>query len=130
MADNPQKPKERIPEYNAEEREILRLAKFAKDMIETDWWKSYRKIIETQIATREAILLTPLTDIAPKQLQMLGDSGLPVSMEAPWDFETRVMKSELLKGAVIGLKLALSIPQATIDHSAAILAEHSEKTDG
>lgn len=102
---------EKLPPYTAEEREILRFARFAKEVVDSEFWKVYERTLLAQIAQREQVLLTPLTDI-------------PLQPGEVWDFNTRVMKSELIKGAVIGLRLALSIPKATIDHAATIVREY------
>jgi len=105
-----------LAEYNAEEREILRLAKAFEGMKGAEWWQEYEKILRAQIETRERIALLPLSEKNP------AFEGL--------DFATRTANQETIKGAIIGLRLALAIPDLTIKHAADITAEHSpEETE-
>lgn len=97
--------------YNDEERHVLRLSANFKEMVSTDWWKEYERIIRAQIADRESVLLLPISEQHPKFMGM--------------DFTTRAASLETIKGAIIGLRLALSIPSATITHAQDIRKEHS-----
>ncbi len=99
------------PAFNPDERHVLRLAEHFRSMTATEWWKEFEKILLTQIAERERILLTP---ISANHEAFKGQ-----------DFTTRVVQLETIKGAIIGLKLALSIPSDTINHASSIRAEHS-----
>lgn len=93
---------------SAEERSILRIAKLFEEMVATEAWKEYRKILESQVSERERLALMPLA-------------------EMQGDFYGRAAHMECIKGAIIGLRLALSIPASTIDHAKDILRE--EKSD-
>lgn len=97
--------------FNKDETHVLRLARHFRDMVETEWWREFEKLVQMQIAMRERVLLTPLGDQNP------AFDGL--------DFTSRAVKMEAIKGAIIGLRLALSIPSDTINHAADIRAEHS-----
>lgn len=110
-----ERPRQVDPVYNTEEVHVLRLARHFKDMGETEWWREYAKVLQAQIVEREKLLLTPLGDQHP------AFEGL--------DFTTRAVKLEAIKGAIIGLRLALSIPSDTMSHADAIRAEHSLTKD-
>ena len=74
------------------------------------------RIVQAQIETRELLLRTPLSE----------NSEVFKGM----DFMTRAASQETIKGAVIGLRLALSIPELTIKHGSDIVAEHGADEDG
>ena len=97
-------------DYNAEEKAILRLARAFREMEATEWWKEYEKIVRAQIDTRETLLRLPLSETNEAFKGM--------------DFMTRAASQETIKGAVIGLRLALSIPSLTIKHGSDILRDH------
>lgn len=92
-----------MAEYDAEDRELLRLNAAMKDLIGTKMWETYTKIIESQIATREAIILDNPASLASDPM-------------------VRLLEIEQIKGARLGLKLALSTPQQIIDDTKAMIA--------
>jgi hypothetical protein len=104
-----------VIEYSTDERSILRLAEGFREMVATDWWREYVKVLDAQIADRELVLLLPMSDQHPRFNGM--------------DFNTRAVALEVIKGALIGLRLAKSIPTATIAHASDIVREHSSKDD-
>lgn len=105
------------PNYNRDETHVLRLSRLFDDMTSTEGWKEYEKVLRAQIKDRELLV------------------GIPISTDNPafagMDFTTRVAAVEVIKGALIGLNLALSLPSATMKHAKDIVTEHSpkEKTD-
>jgi 3-dehydroquinate synthase class II len=70
-------------QWTDEERELLQQARLMKDIFGSKAWAVYSSILESQIKAREAILL----DSEPGQLSEL--------------------KAEQIKGARLGLRLAL-----------------------
>lgn len=100
-----------MAKYNAEEREILRLSGVFEGMANTEWWGEYRKILLAQIETRERLVLLPLSE------RNSAIEGI--------DFQTRAASQETIKGAIIGLRLALAIPDLTMKHASDIVADHS-----
>ena len=104
-----------MAEYSAEERSVLRLAENFREMTESKWWQEYVKILDAQIADREALLLLPMSDQHPRFQGM--------------DFNTRAVALEVIKGAMIGLRLAKSIPTATIAHASDIVRDHSTRNE-
>jgi hypothetical protein len=72
-----------MAQYTEDERELLRQAKEMKDIFESKAWRTYAAIVDSQIKTRENILL----DSEPGKLSEL--------------------QVEHIKGARLGLKLAL-----------------------
>lgn len=104
-----------MADYSTEEKQVLRLAEHFRSMVETEWWKEYRKVLDEQIRQRELLVSLPLSDKSP------AFEGL--------DFMTRASKIETLKGAIIGLRLALSIPDLTIGHSKDIVREADQQEE-
>lgn len=100
-----------MAEYNKEEREILRLSRQFGGMTGSEWWKEYATILRAQIETRERLVMLPLSE---KNQAFEG-----------MDFTTRAASLETIKGAIIGLRLALAIPELTMKHASDIVAEHS-----
>lgn len=102
---------EPILDYGTDEKQVLRLAAHFREMVATDWWKEYVRILDAQISDREQLLLLPVSEQHPKFQGM--------------DFQTRAVSLETIKGAIIGLRLAKTIPSATIDHASDIVRDHS-----
>jgi hypothetical protein len=100
-----------VPELNAKERSVLQLAKEFSEMVQTKWWREYCRILDAQIKDRETLLLLPVSEKHPKFDGM--------------DFQTRAVSLETIKGAVIALRLAKAIPDATIAHAKDIIADHA-----
>lgn len=101
----------RIPDFSTDEKQILRLSKNMQDLVATEGWREYEKVIKLQIADRERLVTVPLSSAIPAFEGM--------------DFTTRAAHVEVVKGALIGLRLALDLPSATIKHASDIRAEHS-----
>lgn len=93
------------PEFDAEERRVLRLRRAMEDLTSSAAWKEYESIIKSQIAVREHTILNE-----------------PASNGSPTDPLGRLLGLETIKGALIGLKLALSTPQTIIAEAKEIIA--------
>ena len=103
------------PVFNREEVQVLRQARILREFIESEGWREYEKILKAQIETRQLVITTPLSERLPAFEGM--------------DFTTRAVAVEVVKGALIGLNLALSIPQSTIAHGKEIMQEHEGADD-
>lgn len=86
--------------YKPEEVQILKQARLFRDLVAMEAWKELEKLLKANIETRKSILVTPLDQIG----------GIP--SDTP--FDVRAAKMEVIKGAVIGLNLAVQLPHATI----------------
>lgn len=82
-----------------------------KDLIRTEAWSEYQKVLDEQIAQREKIIQTPLSE----------SLGIFTGM----DFNTRAVHVEVVKGALIALRLARNLPTTIINHANDIRAENS-----
>lgn len=106
-------PKDPDFQYNKEEKQVMRAARAFEDMVSTDGWKHFVSTLEAQIAERMQIIQTPL-------------HALPGPQFANMDMMGRATALESVKGAVIGLRLALSLPSATMNHAKQIVVDHSK----
>lgn len=98
-----------------EEVQILKQARLFKDLVDTEGWKALVEVLQAQIATREAIVLTPLHALPPN------------SVPAETDLASKAAALEVFKGAIIGIRLALNTPKATIESAADIARESRDK---
>ncbi len=103
---------EKTPNYNAEERDVLKCARLFRDLIATEGWIEYQKMLDAQLASRSRILATPLDALPSGEFQQM-------------DFVAKAAKMESVKGAIIGLTLARSLPELTIQSASDIVKEHS-----
>lgn len=94
-----------VEDFDAEERRVLRLRRAMEDLIASPAWKEYEAIIQSQVATREHTILNE-----------------PAAGSGPTDPLGRLLGLETIKGALIGLKLALSTPHTIIAEAKDILA--------
>ena len=92
-------------DYNEAEREILRQARDMSDLYGSKAWKAYASLLESQIATREALIM----DSAP---------GTHTELEL-----------ERIKGARLGLRLALDNLKTIMDVAKEIRASHQGSDD-
>ena len=100
-----------MADYGEEERELLRQAAAMRDLIDTKPWNVYKSVLESQIKTREQILLDEPA------------SGGASPME-------RLLQLEQVKGARLGLKLALETVDLIIaDSKAMVNREAGESED-
>jgi hypothetical protein len=88
---------------NKEEIQILKQARLFRDMVATEAWLEYVKVLEAQIAAREEVLHIPLHSLPPH--------FVPPST----DLSSKAAAIESVKGAIIGLRTALNTPTATIE---------------
>lgn len=105
-----------MPSLSKDEIELLKAARELSALLSTDGWKTLRGIIERQIATRQAIVDRPFHDI--KHLDGVALDGM-----------TRLAAFEHLKGAILGLRLALDTPQ-TIVREAEPLRDKTSQPEG
>lgn len=91
--------------YNEGERELLRQAKEMSDIYESKAWKVYTSILESQIKTREDLILnSPAGTFTEGEL-------------------------EQIKGARLGLRLALDNLKTIIDSAKEIVASHQSDAE-
>lgn len=93
------------------EKELSRFAAAMRELVDTKAWRTYCEIIEQQIRTRETIILDNPAGNAP-------------SGETPMDM---LLRLEQIKGARLGLRLALDSPSRIIEDAKA--AAPSEEND-
>ncbi len=98
--------------YNEQEREVLRFAKTMQSLAEYKEWKDLCDYIDKAIAARDKIVYTPL-------------SQLPADYDK-LDFIGRATALELIKGAVIGLRLIRSLPESTSQLAQDIVHDHEQ----
>jgi len=77
-----------------DQRAELRTARVIREMLNTDGWKVYKTILETHLQGKRNEFEVP----AEKEL----------------DGIAQVLRSESAKGAIMGLRLALSIPESIL----------------
>lgn len=97
---------------NADTRkEILQRAKRIEEsgLLEHPGWKLYEELLKEQLDVRVAVMQQPLHDILP---------GKPM--------DERAMQMESVKGAFIGLRLALSLPRTIIESAEQIRREENK----
>lgn len=82
-----------------DETELLRQARVMRELLRLEGWKEYVKVLDLQIAARERLIAVPLSE-------MEGGS-----------FEDKALRLELIKGALIGLRLARDTVSMIIDHA-------------
>lgn len=99
-------------EYDAEERRVLRLRRAMEDLTASPAWKEYEAILQSQIKVRENAILNE-----------------PAAGQGPTDPLGRLLGLETIKGALIGLKLALSTPQTIIAEAKEIVAARKDHGD-
>lgn len=78
---------------------ILKQARELGDMMATPGWKVYTTLIGQQLEDRQNLMVTPLASLP----NMDGCDGM-----------TRAAALEGIKGAYMGLRLALTIPQTIV----------------
>ena len=96
----------------SEQKSVKTLARLMGEMVATDGWKEYMKILAEQIATRERMIAAPLHDLQPAPIAARGQDTQVVF--SAMDFTTRSVALECVKGALIGLKLARDMPSIII----------------
>lgn len=97
-----------------EEVQILKQARLVKEMIETEGWKALCEVLRAQILTRELLIRRPLHDLPHEQFPGM-------------DLASKAAAVEAIKGAVIGLNLALSLPESIINSANEIMAESKKE---
>lgn len=90
-----------------DEIEILKASREIGDMLNLPAWKRYESYINEHIAARYGMLTQPA--------QALDANRVPG--ESRMDGVSLFAASECIKGAIIGLKLALSLPRTILDHA-------------
>jgi hypothetical protein len=89
------KPRARVPrDLTRDEKAELKTARVIRAMIATDGWKVYKQILETHLQGKR--------------------NEFEVPAERELDGIAQVLRSESAKGAIMGLRLALSIPEGIL----------------
>lgn len=96
MVDHLVKPAQPLRELSAEQKAELRTAKAIRAMLLTEGWHVYRKVLETHLQGKR------------------NEFEQPAIREA--DGIAQVLRSESAKGAIMGLRLALSIPDGILSN--------------
>src|SRR5512139_796103 len=97
-----------------EEVQILKQARVIKEMEATEGWRTFAAVLQAQIDTRMKIIERPFHDMPHEQFPGM-------------DLAAKAAAVESIKGAVIGLRLALSLPASIIQSAAEIMRESREK---
>lgn len=100
--------------FSKDEVVLLKQARELEEMMNTPGWKTYVGIISEQLQVRQNLMVLP-------------GSSLPESNG--WDGMTRYGALEHVKGAYMGLRLALSTPQ-TIVNEAKELRDKASPNEG
>lgn len=95
-------------------KEEVTLARDMSELIEVKGWPSYEKLLKAQIELREQMLSTPLSQLNSPEFQGL-------------DFQSKLVTLETIKGAIIGLRLALSLPRSIIDTAKDVTSSQNEE---
>lgn len=93
--------------------DIRRLAKVMSDLKETKGWQEYSKLVGRMVRVREALVFSPIDSI-------------PTNHQ---DLTAKMVALESIKGAVIGLRLAIDLPDSIMQHAADIAREKDEVED-
>ena len=86
-----------------EEMAIIRQGRLFREMMETPAWKEYAKVLQAHIESRQRELDAPI--LVKDQLYQMMDAG------------TKLAISESVKGAIIALRLAVTLPSATVEQA-------------
>ena len=100
-----------------QEEEILKLAGLMRELVTQPAWIAYVQTLRAQVSDRQRLLQAPLHEASVKQ----GDGTLVQ------DFVAKAAVMETVKGAVIGLELAIRLPSSIIDHANSIRKERGEQ---
>jgi hypothetical protein len=104
--------------YNEEETAVLRQARHLRDMVESEGWKVYLQILDVQIATRESLIMLPMSVLSQASEEFKG-----------MDYQSKQAQLESIKGALIALRLCKAIPQTTIEQARDIARDHGDRSD-
>ncbi len=99
-------------EPSKEDLEDLKVGRLLEEMLASDGWKLYEKLLTKHLVEKRDAALTP---IAPK-VQNDGSLFFP-------DGVTHVLLGEAAKGAIIGIRLALELPRGIIAQMQSLRAE-------
>lgn len=92
------------------EEDMRRLAARMKDLVENKYWQDYKQVVQRMISVREELTQAPLITVLPEYA----------------DLQSKMIALESVKGAIIGLKLALTFPESIIQHAADVSRERKE----
>jgi hypothetical protein len=84
-----------VREFSREERAELRTGKTIRLLVNTEGWQLYKKILETHLLGKR------------NEYEQPAESG--------FDGIAQVLRAESAKGAIMGLRLALSIPDGILE---------------
>lgn len=94
---------------------MLREAREIRDMLASPGWKAYERIVREQLAIRFEQVMKPGHDFSQTQT-VPGPTGPEVRI-TPLDGMSRYGAIENIKGAYIGLRLALSLPTSILQEA-------------
>jgi hypothetical protein len=98
-----------------EEVQVLKQARLFRELLSHEGWKAYAQVLEAQIAAREEVVHCPIHALPPH------------FVNPSTDLASKAAAIESAKGAIIGLKIALNTPAATIE-SASEMARKSKES--
>jgi hypothetical protein len=93
------------PSISKEDAEIVKTARDMSDHIRTDAWKVVENTLKKQVEERLMVLSRPMHSLG----------GLPEFVAL--DYASKAAALESIKGAIVGLRLAMDLPHAIIRHS-------------
>lgn len=94
-------------------KEIRQTAKvFEESLVNTPGWKLYCSALEDLIKVRQGLLEKPVNDLAGQ------------------DTQGKLFAQETIKGAIIALRLALSLPQNILDSAKELAQEEMPRQEG
>lgn len=108
-----------------DEMDLVRGGRELADMMRTPGWKVLERILQSHIDTRMQKLLMPLHDFQ----RLSGVSHNGVAAAEAMDGQSAVLAQECIKGALIGLRLALSMPSTIVNEADALRARATQGED-
>lgn len=106
------------------EADLLRLGNALDELVNSKGWLALKELLDAQIETRKKVVLTPFHDL--NMPTFMNEAGMPVASKAT-DAESRILAVESIKGAIIGLSIAMSLPHDIINDAKEIRAKRESK---
>lgn len=104
---------------SSEQVNMLKLGRLMRDGVNTEFWKALTQVIQHHVNAREALIRTPLHALPQREAD-----GSPTPY-ASGDLAAKAAAMESVKGALIALKLILSLPDTIIQQASEIAKENS-----
>ena len=83
-------------ELSKEQKAVFRTERAAKDLLATPGWQFYEKVLREQLEMKRR------------------EYERPAELEPGMDGVSQILRAESAKGAIMGLRLALDIPQGML----------------